>query len=298
MRLVVSQADKEIGQYRFTKGPVHIGRHEGSQVLLSDLAVSRHHAVFYNTDDGKWILEDLNSANKTYLNEEQIQKAEVENGSIVRIAGFLIEVTFDDETADKRDISMEDTLTKTAFAGEPALAEEGAGLQVITRRLDFEHAPDMRLPAQRMKDFMHATEVICKAKNMDEMINSLLEVASSQFSAFHCWCALRNLPVGSMSTHGGRRRDGVRVQFGDIGIHEKITEAVEKKHFLLLPRLPVEIRDKQKVNSAMIGPILCKEGCLGVLYLDNDMSHEHFSLSDLDYLMLLTIHTAAILNNF
>jgi hypothetical protein len=34
------------------------------------------------------------------------------------------------------------------------------------------------------------------------------------------------------------------------------------------------------------------------LYVDNAMDHEHYSLSDLDYLMLLAIHTAAIVENF
>jgi hypothetical protein len=39
-------------------------------------------------------------------------------------------------------------------------------------------------------------------------------------------------------------------------------------------------------------------GCFGVLYVDNAMDHEQYNLSDLDYLMLLAISTAAILENF
>jgi hypothetical protein len=39
-------------------------------------------------------------------------------------------------------------------------------------------------------------------------------------------------------------------------------------------------------------------GCFGVIYIDNDKDQEPYSLSDLDYLMLLAIHTAAILENF
>jgi hypothetical protein len=48
----------------------------------------------------------------------------------------------------------------------------------------------------------------------------------------------------------------------------------------------------------MVGPIINREGCFGVLYVDNDMSHERYGLSDLDYMMILSIHTAAILKNF
>jgi hypothetical protein len=48
----------------------------------------------------------------------------------------------------------------------------------------------------------------------------------------------------------------------------------------------------------MVGPVISKDGCFGVVYVDNDMSHEHYGLSDLDYLMLISIHTAAIIKNF
>jgi hypothetical protein len=32
-----------------------------------------------------------------------------------------------------------------------------------------------------------------------------------------------------------------------------------------------------------------------VIYVDNAMIHEHFSLSDLDYLMFIAIHASAVL---
>ena len=57
-------------------------------------------------------------------------------------------------------------------------------------------------------------------------------------------------------------------------------------------------RKEGEVNSAIIAPIVGPAGCFGVLYVDNAMDHEHYNLSDLDYLMLLAIHTSAILENF
>jgi len=59
MRLVVRQSDGTINELQFTKGPVYIGRRPSSQVFLSDEAVSRQHAVIFNTEDGKWVVEDL-----------------------------------------------------------------------------------------------------------------------------------------------------------------------------------------------------------------------------------------------
>ena len=82
-----------------------------------------------------------------------------------------------------------------------------------------------------------------------------------------------------------------------IKLHKKITQAVDKKEFLLVPRVS-SVAQEEKIRSALIAPIIDPTGCFGVLYIDNTLDHEHYSLSDLDYLMLLTIHTAAIVENF
>jgi len=56
--------------------------------------------------------------------------------------------------------------------------------------------------------------------------------------------------------------------------------------------------EQQGVRSAMIAPIMDPTGCFGVIYVDNALEQQPYTLSDLDYLMMLAIHTAAILENF
>ena len=48
--------------------------------------------------------------------------------------------------------------------------------------------------------------------------------------------------------------------------------------------------------SALIAAIAGPSGCFGVIYIDNAMVHDHYTLGDLDYLMLITAHTAAVLS--
>ena len=98
-----------------------------------------------------------------------------------------------------------------------------------------------------------------------------------------------------MTFHAGKRRDGQRVELDQIGLQDNITKAVEKGQSLVLPRVSAQMQQQDRIRSAMISPIVRSEGCLGVIYVDNAMIHEHYSLSDLDYLMLLCIHTAAFL---
>ncbi len=286
MRLVVKKGDSTVEEFRFGEGPIYIGRQPNSQVFLPDRTVSRQHAVIFTTQDGKWMVEDLDSANKTYLNEEAIHKAEIKSGDCLRITDFTLEINLEEETEVERPTHLEDTLTTTSRE-----------MQIIVRKPDTEHAPDIRLPAKRVKDFMQATEAICKANGPDELLQVLLSVTLRQFSAYHAWCALRNQATGPMTSHAGKRRDGRAVELSEIKLNEKITQAVEKGQFLLLPQVSAQIVE-EGIRSAIIAPIMDPTGCFGALYIDNAMDDEQYSLSDLDYLMLLAINTAAILENF
>lgn len=286
MRLVVKQKGRTVNQFQFSQGPVYIGRHTDSQVFLSDRAVSRQHAIIFPTADGKWMVEDLDSANKTYLNDKAIHKADLKSGDCLRIGDFVIEIHLEDRPETGKAIHLEDTLVTTS--PKP---------QIIIRSPGVEHAPDIRLPAKRVKDFLEATETICKAGGPDEMLKALLNIVMKQLGASRCWCALRNEPTGPMTSHTGKTRAGPKIELQDIKLAAKITQAVEKKQFLLLPQLPAEM-EQQGVRSAMIAPIMDPTGCFGVIYADNAGEQQPYTLSDLDYLMMLAIHTAAILENF
>jgi len=94
MRLVVKQGEHIISQFHFDKGPICIGRHT-SQVLLASSTVSRQHAVIQNPNPGVWVIEDLKSENKTYLNDVEIQKSKIKTGDTIRISDFHINVDLD-----------------------------------------------------------------------------------------------------------------------------------------------------------------------------------------------------------
>ncbi|MHC4087351.1 MAG: FHA domain-containing protein [Planctomycetota bacterium] len=288
MRLIVKKGDRTIEEFRFGEGPIYIGRLPNSQVFLPEAMVSRQHAVIFMTGDGKWIVEDLDSANQTYLNEEAIHKAEIKTGDSLRISDFTLKIYLEDETETEKPTRMEDTLI-TASASR--------GPQIIIRKPDAEHAPELKMPAKRVKDFMEATEAICRAKGPDKLLQVLLGVMLRHFGGYRAWCALRNESTGPMTSHAGKSREGQTVALSDIKINDQITQAVEKGQFLLLPQVSGQV-EGERIRSAMIAPIMDPTGCFGALYVDNATDHEQYNLSDLDYLMLLAISTAAILENF
>jgi len=291
MRIVVKQKDGNTKELQFAQGPISIGRGANSQVFLPDKAVSRQHAIIHSTDDGKWTIEDMGSSNKTYLNDKAIGKAAIKHGDCLRITDFIIEIIFEEEALHEMPTHPEDTLQLEAALATPKH-------ETVVRRPDAQHAPAMRLAACRLTDFSKATERIFEATSLDNLLLTLLDVTMEQFNAYHVWCALRLAPDGPMICHGGKRRDGSTVQLNELQLSEKITQAVEKGQFFVHPRVSAQMEAKDRIRSAMVAAIMRPTGCFGVMYVDNAMIHEHYSLSDLDYLMLIAMHTAAILKRF
>lgn len=285
MRLSVKRGDDIINELRFSRGPIYIGRQIGSQIFLPDRAVSRQHTVIYTTTDGKWVVEDLDSANKTYLNEEAVHKTEIKDGDVLKIADFHIEIHIDE--SDKRDtaVSLEDTLHATLH--EP---------QVVFRHLDSADAPLIRMQAKRGKDFSYAAAAICKSRDINGLVVALLDLLFRQFGTFRVWAAVRMNPKGAMEVSKGRKITGQAVRFEDLQLGSRINEAVKNHCYILVPRLPMQ-EEGEKIDSAMIAPLMCEGECFGVLYADNSPDHEHYGLNDLDYLILISLMAGAFIKN-
>ncbi len=332
MRLLIREKDGAAREFQFAKGPVSIGRAADSHIFLPDRAVSRQHAVLHSTDDGKWLVEDLDSASKTYLNDQAVRKAQIKHGDLLRVSTFTMEIALEEfagtagaapsaagveapqtpvpapGTAPQAPgaapqgikgpcveaheaIQMDDTLHLEAALATPPH-------ETVVRTPDDAHAPAMRLAANRLTDFSRATERICQAKSLDELLLTLLALTLEEFDASVAWCALRTQPGGPMTCHAGRKKNGSAVDLAQIPLQQKVIQAVEKGQFLVMPRVSAQIESDDAIRSAMIAAIMRPTGCFGVLYVDNSMKAKHYSLSDLDYLMLVAMHTAAVMRKF
>ncbi|MBN2136213.1 MAG: FHA domain-containing protein [Sedimentisphaerales bacterium] len=311
MRLLLRQKDGAARELLFEKGPVSIGRGADSSVFLPDPSVSRQHAMLHRADDGTWLVEDLDSASKTYLNDQPVRKARVKPGDVLRITEFSIELAEEQQSPQEQqqqpqeqqppaqqqgpqedeEMQMADTMHLQAALATPPH-------ETVVRNPDAGHAPAMRLAAKRLVDFSKATEKICSAESIDQLLLTLLDLILEEFDAFHVWCALRIQPGGPMTCHAGKKVDGSPIDLNAIPLREKIIQAVEKGQFLVMPRVSAQLEEEDAIRSAMIAAIMRPDGCFGVLYVDNAMKEKHFSLSDLDYLMLVAMHTAAVMKKF
>ena len=288
IHLIVRRNEQTVNEFTFGQGiSVLIGRRPDVQVVLADNAVSRQHAKICMEEDA-WTIEDLDSANRTYLNGVAVHKSQIKNGDILKIADFSVMV---DVSQDAPQPSAEDTVSlESASLSTPRD-------EVIVRKPDASHAPALRLAARRLTDFAQAVEALGTSNNLDEFVQSLLKVCFQQFTGFHIWCGIRNSNTGPITYQAGKRRDGKSVTLGDLRLGSKIIETFERGQSLVLPQVAAKLETTERIRSAMIASLKRPSGCFGVLYIDNAMVHEHYSLSDLDYLMILAMHAAAVLKS-
>src|SRR5512136_758396 len=114
MRLVLKQKDGEVREYQFAQGPIHIGRAADNHILLASPAVSKKHATIACNGEGKWMVQDLDSANKTFLNGQAIRAAAIKTGDAIRITDFTLEVRLEDHPPAEQLEEFEDTLNLEA----------------------------------------------------------------------------------------------------------------------------------------------------------------------------------------
>ena len=90
-----------------------------------------------------------------------------------------------------------------------------------------------------------------------------------------------------MDIQSGRKLTTEHIERLDLAIPASLTEALDKNKYLLIHQLPRQIANRG-IRSVIIAPILADRQCHGIIYIENSKEHPHYSLPDMDYLILLT----------
>lgn len=284
MRLFVSLGESSVNELKFDRGPIYIGRQIGSQVFLPDKAVSRQHAVFYTTKDGEWIIEDMGSSNKTYLNSQAIHKTELKHNDVIRIADFLIRVSLQEDESQATKTDMEDTITSTESSANREL-------HTVERKPEVHDSPAIKFPAKRVKQYSEVLDILSKQKTLNTLYRSLMDVLFRDFTAKNIWMAVRSKPDGAMELQSGRKNTTENIERVDLAVPASLAEAMAGNKYLLIHQMPRQITVRG-IRSVIIAPLMAAGACYGIIYIENSTEHPHYSLPDLDYLILISISAA------
>lgn len=286
MHLSVRNGDDVIHTLHFEDGPVYIGRQQGCQVFLPDLAVSRQHAVLYTNKKQEWQIEDLGSSNKTYLNDVAVHKHPIVNGDVIRIGKFVIEISMDrPESKNEQTAIMSDTMVQKAAGNE-----EDAQAHQFVRHMSGKEEP-LSLPIRRVKNFMGITTTLARDMDLFHFHRSVIDILVSQFNAFHVWLCMRTEGSGEFEVEGGKIISGIRIAQTDLERSDIIEDVIKREDYILIPQ-HWRTNPNSRVRSIICGPLLSGNQCYGAVYIDNSMDHESYERTDMDYLIVLSIYIA------
>lgn len=130
-------------------GPIVIGRADDADMRLEDGQVSRHHARVSLADDGSALVEDLGSANGTFVNHNELQgPARLDPSDELLVGVTLIEVRSQDQVNAQPSVlrpvppalaqapRTPSYVNPDVVAGEQAVAADSPGKRELEKYLD------------------------------------------------------------------------------------------------------------------------------------------------------------------
>jgi len=301
MRLLIKRGNSLINDMHFDKGPIYIGRQPQCQIFLPDRAVSRQHAVILTGNDGAWFAQDLESANRTFVNGRPMKKVPLQEGDVVGVADFTIEAHFGDQRhAAKVEVGKP---VDVDLGGETMIDGQEAVPSIYSRKARHGEQQTIHLPTQRIDDFYKLNIALARKDDQEDLLVELNRLLLQQFSAYHAWTGLRETTTGPLTCHGGSTRAGVAVTLDQLPGKMLIQQALHDECYLLLPDVedlipPSETHSSiANLCSAMAAPIVAPAGAYGIIYLDNDSDQPPYNHHDFDYLTLVSTQIAALLEH-
>ena len=93
LKILLKLKDAELKTIETDNPEITIGRSKKSDIHLNNLGVSKKHARIIRKD-GIYFIEDLQSTNGTFLQEEQIQRALLSGDDIITIGKYSLVISY------------------------------------------------------------------------------------------------------------------------------------------------------------------------------------------------------------
>ena len=121
LKIRLSLKGRPIKTFTFNKEVITVGRNPEADVFLDNPGVSRDHLKLEMTSRGFYAVEDLGSANGTFLNDQPIKREYLMNNDVVRVGKFSLWVNYEE---DRRTLSAGGRMHPQVFEGTTVLSTD------------------------------------------------------------------------------------------------------------------------------------------------------------------------------
>ncbi|NLN91970.1 MAG: HD domain-containing protein [Candidatus Hydrogenedens sp.] len=279
------------------KGTISIGRSESNTLRLTDLQVSRRHAVVQCTSRGV-LIRDLESGNGLYVQGVRITEHFLQDGDIIRLGKQQVQyhrpepqelgsMQPPNESSEGSGIESKkaDTVYKTFFQS-PRASASAVELKEIQKRLQAVYA---------------ANQAIAGELSLEQVFKTVIDEVFSLVKAHNGLILLKQEDKTELSVEYVKNQDpGETVQ-----VSSSIIARVFENGEAIITSNAAEGAGMgggqsiiaQNISSSMCVPLTHRQECLGVIYVDNRGLENAFTHSDLELLVALAASAASAIKN-
>ena len=114
--LTITQGEGEGKRLQLGDVPVTLGRSADCDMRLLNRSISRLHCRVWRDASGWWV-RDLNSTNKTYLNDRPVVEARLKDGDFITLAGTVVQFTQEKDVDHAAQNELFDLVTHDQLTG-------------------------------------------------------------------------------------------------------------------------------------------------------------------------------------
>ncbi len=312
MPFLITHSDSDVEQ-RVNIGDdiVVLGRHPDCSVVVDDPSVSRRHAQIVQKN-GKYLLEDLESRNGTFLNRRMIQQStRLLNGDQIRICDALFTFYLDEsiqtpmprQTQENPSQSIANSILMEDLSDSNELSSIMHQMDVGNE--DGTHYPTEMVasPEAKLTALIEITKALAKTISMDKVLLRVLECLFDLFKQADRGFIVMADADGDLKPLAMklRRED----EESTIRISRTIVRHVLEKRQAIISTdaasderfdLSQSITDF-RIRSMMCAPLFDAEGnSVGVIQLDSLRNSVSFQNEDMDVLATVALQAGAAID--
>jgi signal transduction histidine kinase len=281
---------------------VNLGRLSSNEVCLPlDLRVSRRHARLRHLPEG-WMLEDLGSANGTYIGQRRVHAPTlVGPGDQIRVGRTWLEMVAEQPPGE--------TPPRVELVGQyqPA-AEGGEAVGHVVYSVDV--AAPVALPEEdaaaaqrRLEVLTKVSQALSETLDLNALLERITDLLMQVIPAERAFLLLSER--GEFVPRVVRHREPVPRSGGPVTLSRSIVDrATHERRVILTSDATTDerfadlasVRDFQ-IRSAICAPLIRREDVLGVLFLDTTSGTALFTETDVDLVRTIAAQAAAAIEN-
>ncbi len=258
--------------------PVLIGR-ASRTVPLTDYTVSRRHAEIRSVS-GTWMLDDLRSANGTYLNNKRLERpSRLKDGDQIRMGATLL--VWD---GSKGSTDAASTTTVSAEMVDLDAGDDGSRAAILETAGSADDSMILASPvaAEAVRSWRVIStllDAVGAGLTPKQLARRVLDVVFEEVPADRGFILLRNEKTGQFDTEAARADEASNQKLR--ASKTIVDHVIEKKEGILCSNPMSDTRFSQSgaeglrsigLKSVICAPMIAHETVLGVIYVDCVMS--------------------------